>query len=96
MRIAERRGRRMIVVGKKKFLKKDKSSYCHVLTILTDFTDNQRAEGCEGMASSDVFISEKFFNEVTSEYFNRECIFDYAMNSFGHPEPVAIRFADVK
>lgn len=86
----------MIIVGKKKFLKKDKSSYCHVLVCLTDFTDNQCEGGCEGMAATDVFVEEKFFNKVTSADFNRECIFDFNMNSFGRPEPVAIRFANEK
>ena len=86
----------MIIVGKKKFLKKDKSGNCHVLVCLVDFSDNQKESGCEGMAASDVFVDEKFFNKVTSEHFNRECIFDYGMNSFGKPEPIGIRFAEAK
>ena len=84
----------MIIVGKKKFLKKDKSGNCHVLVCLADFSDNQKESGCEGMAASDVFVDEKFFNKVTAEDFNKECIFDYRMNSFGKPEPVGIRFAN--
>lgn len=86
----------MIIVGKKKFLKKDKTNYCYVLVCLTDFSDNQKEGGCEGMAASDVFVEEKFFNSVTPADFNKECIFDYDMNSFGKPEPVGIRFAEVK
>lgn len=86
----------MVIVGKKKFLKKDKSGNCHVLICLCEFSDNQRESGCEGMAANDVFVDEKFFNKVTSAEFNRECIFDYGMNSFGKPEPIGIRFADAK
>lgn len=86
----------MIIVGKKKFLKKDKSANCHVLVCLVEFSDNQRESGCEGMAATDVFVDEKFFNKVTSNEMNRECIFDYGMNSFGKPEPVGIRFAEAK
>lgn len=85
----------MIIVGKKKFLRKDKSGYCHVLTCLVEFSDNQRESGCEGMSATDVFVEEKFFNEVTKECFNRECIFEYGMNAFGKPEPCGIKFAKV-
>ena len=84
----------MIIVGKKKFLKKDKSSYCHVLVCLIEFSDNQLEGGCEGMSAKDIFVEERFFNKVHAEHFNRECIFDYGMNSFGNPEPIGIRFAE--
>lgn len=84
----------MIIVGKKKFLKKDKSSYCYVLTCLVEFSDNQRESGCEGLAANDIFVEEKFFNKVHREHMNKECIFDYGMNSFGRPEPIGIRFAE--
>ena len=86
----------MIIVGKKRFLRKDKSSYCHVLTCLVDFSDNQKAAGCIGMSATDVFVEEKFFEQVTPDYFNRECEFVYGMNSFGRPEPISIVFAEEK
>lgn len=84
----------MIIVGKKKFLKKDKSGDCHVLTCLVEFSDNQISNGCEGLSATDVFVQEKLFNSITKADFNKECIFEYGMNSFGRPEPVGIRFAE--
>jgi len=84
----------MIVVGKKKFLKKDKSAYCYVVNVLIDFSDNQRASGCLGMEIKDLFISEKFFNQIDEGCFGRECEFTYGMSSFATPEPVGLMFAD--
>ena len=84
----------MIIVGKKKFLKKDKSANCYVVTVLVDYSENQKANGCLGLAAKDVFISETYFNSLTENDFNRECIFDYDMNSSGSPEPCGHRFAN--
>lgn len=84
----------MVVVGKKKFLKKDNSGFCYVVNILIGFSDNQYASGCLGMECKELFISEKFFEEIDEGCFGRECVFTYGMSSFATPEPVGLIFAD--
>ena len=86
----------MIIVGKKKFLKKDKSGYCYQANCLVEFSDNQKAGGCIGLEAKGVFISEKYYNKLTEEDFNRECEFTYGMSPFGTPEPVGHMFAKEK
>lgn len=83
----------MIIVGKNTFSKKDKSGMCYQINCLVPFSDTQKAAGCDGQSILQIFVSLEFWEKVSNSDYNRECEFDYGMNSFGKPEPVAIRFA---
>lgn len=84
----------MILVGKRKFLKKDKSGYCFMVGFLREFVAEEKEEGALGYATKETFVTEAVYNQIGASDINREFVFEYGINRFGNPDICGIRFAD--
>lgn len=77
----------MVIIGKKTFLKKDKSQRYFVVTTVSPCTPKQLNEGCLGLAARDVFVKEKYWQSITEEDFHRDIEFTYGSDEYGNPVP---------
>lgn len=84
----------MILVGKRMFLKKDKSGYCYMVGFLRAYLPEEMQEGAVGYAVKEVFVTESVYSQITSSDINREFVFDYGINRFGNPDICGIRFQE--
>ena len=84
----------MVLVGKRKFLKKDKSGYCFMVGFLREFVAEEQEEGAVGYAVKESFVTEAVYNQIGSSDINREFVFEYGINRFGNPDICGIRFAE--
>lgn len=86
----------MVLVGKRKFLKKDKSGYCYMVGFLREFVAEEKEEGALGYATKESFVTEAVYNQIGASDINREFVFEYGINRFGNPDICGIRFAEGK
>lgn len=86
----------LTLIGKKKFLKKDKSGYCYMVSAIRSFTDEERLSGNIGYAVTENFIPEEAWAQIQESDIHKEFIYDYGMGLYGKPEIIGIRFAQTK
>lgn len=86
----------MTLVGKKKFLSKDKSRTCFMVSSLRPYVDEEIEAGNVGYAVTENFVPESVWNMIGSNDINREFVYEYAINRFGKPDISGIRFAETK
>ena len=84
---------RMVLVGKERFLNKEKSGYYHKVHYVMDFTNAKIEAGCIGSFGKDVFVSEEAWHSIKADDIGREFIFEYGCNQYGNPTVIGLRFA---
>lgn len=85
---------RMVLVGKERFLNKEKSGYWHKVHYIAEFTNNKFEQGCLGSYGKDVFVSEECWHSIKADDIGKEFIFEYGSNEYGNPVVVGLRFAE--
>lgn len=85
---------RMVLVGKERFLNKEKSGYWYKVHYITEFTNAKVQAGCVGSFGKDVFVSEEAWYSIKPDDIGREFIFEYGSNEYGNPVVIGFRFAN--
>ena len=86
----------MTLVGKKKFLSKDKTRTCYMVSAIRPYCEEEVEAGNVGYAVTENFVPESLWNKIGSNDVNREFVYEYGINRFSKPEIVDIRFAETK
>lgn len=86
----------LTLLGRKKFLKKDKSGYCYMLSAMRPFDEEEIASGNLGYAITENFIPQEAWEQIQQSDINREFVYDYGMGKYGKPEITGIIFAQDK
>lgn len=86
----------LLLVGKKKFLKKDKSGYCYMVSALRKYEAEELESGNIGYAVTENYVPETAWYELNESDMNKEFVFDYGMGKYGKPEITGIIFANTK
>ena len=84
----------MILVGKDRFLKKDKSGYWHKIYYISEFDNEKREAGAIGSDTGDVFVSEECWHSIKEEHIGQAFTFIYATNRFKRAEVVGLKFIE--
>ncbi len=83
-----------VLVGKERFMKKDKSGYWHKIYYLVEFNDNKLEQGAMGSYCKDCFIPESCYHTIRQEDIGREFVLEFGSNQYGNPEVIGLRFTE--
>ena len=86
----------LTLVGRKKFLKKDKSGYCFMVSALRKYEADEMENGNFGSAVQENYVPEGAWYELKESDVGKEFIYDYGMGKYGKPEITGIIFANTK
>lgn len=87
---------KMVLVGKEKFLNKEKNGYWYKIHYTSEFSKAKFEQGCVGTYGKDVFVTEECWYSIKEEDLGKEFIFEYGTNEYGNPVVEGLRFADVQ
>ena len=76
--------------GYKKFLKKDQSGMCYVIT----YSYENDAPDQHGRGFKDVFVGESVYNMLKPDMCGKECTFDYDLDR-GYPKIIGVSVSAV-
>lgn len=85
---------RMVLVGKERFMNKEKNGYWHKVHYIAEFSSAKFEQGCVGSYGKDVFVTEECWHSIKSDDIGREFIFNYGSNEYGNPVVESLRFAE--
>ena len=85
---------KMVLVGKERFLNKEKTGYWYKVHYIMEFTNAKIESGCIGSSGRDTFVSEECWHSIKVDDIGKEFLFEYGSNEYGKPVVIGLRFAE--